>query len=119
MNTLPVTEDQLRKYANEISRILLELSDERIAEIFITMNSWKFPDEFKSIYPYSELSGETNELNFMFWQIFDRFVRKIVPEETLTKTHYRLNLSPKVDWDFSFDLDFDFKESRILRKTFE
>lgn len=109
------TNEQLVKYTNEMYRIILNCTDERIAEMYSIMNSWNIPDEFKNIEPYTDLN-DTRQLNRVYWAIFSDTVRKIIPHETITKIHYRDNLSPKSDWDFAWDMVFDIENSKLTYK---
>ncbi len=56
------THDQLVKYTNEIYRIILNCSDERIAEIYSIMNNYNISDKFSGIEPFIGLS-HTKSLN--------------------------------------------------------
>lgn len=109
------TNKQLVKYTNEMYRIILNCSDERIAEMYSIMNNWNIPHEFKDIEPFIGLS-DTKTLNPLYWKIFSDLIHKIIPYETITKIHYRDNLAPQVDWNFAWDMSFDTKNYQITYK---
>ena len=109
------TNEQLVKYTNELYRIILNCSDERIAEMYCIMNNWNIPDEFWDIEPFIGIS-DTKSLNSMYWNIFSDLVRKIIPHETITKIHYRDNLAPQSDWDFAWDMVFDVDNNKLTFK---
>jgi len=111
------TNEQLVKYTNEIYRIILNLPDERIAEMYCIMNSWNIPDEFKNIEPFIGLS-DIRTIHYLYWKIFSEAVSKIVPSETITKIHYRDNLTPQSDWDFAFDMIFDVENNKLTYKLY-
>ncbi len=53
------TNEQLVKYTNEMYRIILNCSDERIAEMYCILNNWNIPDEFWNIEPFYDIVQST------------------------------------------------------------
>lgn len=92
---LSIAKSDICEFYDELSKILVNLPDQRIAEIYCDLNSWKIPPELRGLKPYVNVDWEdsakdSNENKFMaYWTIFTEITRKIIPNETITKEHYR------------------------------
>ncbi len=49
-------------------------------------------------------------------KICNDFIEDIIPETLIRKTHYRLNLMSKINWDFSFDAIYDIENEKVIYK---